>query len=350
MPQISIIITAYNAEKTIEKCLNSILDTKYNDYEIILVNDGSTDNTDGIVQLFASDKIKYFSKPNTGVADSRNFGIEKANGDYIAFVDSDDYISSNYFENIDSYIQEGIDIIKRKGIILSNTLPQTKIEGATFEITTGEDAFNKLCFTDKYLDTLWSYIIKKSLFTELNFKFEKGRYHEDFGLLPLLILKANKVVSLPDYVYYYVQSENSIMREKDLSKTIKKAQDALYHYDNILSTIETYNLSEVTKEHVGIYLTNAILLKIKEFDLTSTNFNEKSKMNKDDVEDTANSIEDKIENESLKEQYKKAENWYIKELKKRKIYKNIKARNLKQLIKKIILFTNIKLYKIFAFV
>ena len=317
MPQISIIITAYNAEKTIEKCLNSILDTKYNDYEIILVNDGSTDNTDGIVQLFASDKIKYFSKPNTGVADSRNFGIEKANGDYIAFVDSDDYVSSNYFGNIDS---------------------------------TGEDAFNKLCFTDKYLDTLWSYIIKKSLFTELNFKFEKGRYHEDFGLLPLLILKANKVVSLPDYVYYYVQSENSIMREQDLSKTIKKAQDALYHYDNILSTIETYNLSEVTKENVGIYLTNAILLKIKEFDLTSTNFNEKSKMNKDDVEDTANSIEDKIENESLKEQYKKAENWYIKELKKRKIYKNIKARNLKQLIKKIILFTNIKLYKIFAFV
>ena len=73
-------------------------------------------------------------------------------------------------------------------------------------------------------------------------------------------------------------------------------------------------------------------------------------MNKDNVEDTANSIEDKIENESLKEQYKKAENWYIKELKKRKIYKNIKARNLKQLIKKIILFTNIKLYKIFAFV
>ena len=188
------------------------------------------------------------------------------------------------------------------------------------------------------------------MFTELNFKFEKGRYHEDFGLLPLLILKANKVVSLPDYVYYYVQSENSIMREQDLSKTIKKAQDALYHYDNILSTIETYNLSEVTKENVGIYLTNAILLKIKEFDLTSTNFNEKSKMNKDDVEDTANSIEDKIEKESLKEQYKKAENWYIKELKKRKIYKNIKARNLKQLIKKIILFTNIKLYKIFAFV
>lgn len=330
---ISVIITAYNAEKTIEKCLNSILDTKYNNYEIVIVNDGSTDNTEDIIELFATDKIKYFSKPNTGVADSRNFGIEKANGDYITFVDSDDYVSSNYFENVDNYIEQGADLIKRKGIIIKESLKKEteqviqkqantennqkkvenaiKIEGATFELTTGEDAFNKLCFTDKYLDTLWSYIIKKSLLTDNNFKFENGRYHEDFGLLPLLILKANKVVSTNDYVYYYVQSENSIMREKNLPKTIKKAEDVLYHYDNILNLIKTYNLSKFTKENVGIYLTNAILLKIKELD--------------------------------GKDEYTKAKKWYICELKKRKIYKNIKARNLKQLIKKLILFININL-------
>ena len=94
---ISIIITAYNAEKTIEKCLNSILDTKYNDYEIILVNDGSIDNTEKIIELFASDKIKYYKKANTGVADSRNFAIDKAKGDNITYVDSDDYEDSNYF-------------------------------------------------------------------------------------------------------------------------------------------------------------------------------------------------------------------------------------------------------------
>lgn len=330
---ISVIITAYNAEKTIEKCLNSILDTKYNNYEIVIVNDGSTDNTEDIIELFATDKIKYFSKPNTGVADSRNFGIEKANGDYITFVDSDDFVSSNYFENVDKYIEQGADLIKRKGIIIKESLKKEteqviqkqantennqknvedaiKIEGATFELTTGEDAFNKLCFTDKYLDTLWSYIIKKSLLMDNNFKFENGRYHEDFGLLPLLILKANKVVSTNDYVYYYVQSENSIMREKNLPKTIKKAEDVLYHYDNILNLIKTYNLSKFTKENVGIYLTNAILLKIKEFD--------------------------------GKDEYTKAKKWYICELKKRKIYKNIKARNLKQLIKKLILFININL-------
>ena len=303
---ISIIITAYNAEKTIEKCLNSILDTQYNDYEIILVNDGSTDNTEKIIELFASDKIKYYKKENTGVADSRNFGIDKAKGDYITFVDSDDYVSSNYFEGIDKYINEGIDIIKRKGIIV-NKNNQEKIKGDTFDITTGEDAFNKLCFTDIYLDTLWSYIIKKSLLIDNNLYFEKDRFHEDFGLLPLLILKANKIVSLDNYVYYYVQTDNSIMRENNIDKTIKKAKDALYHYDNILKTIENYNLSNFTKENVRIYCTNAILLKVKEL---------KGKEQK----------------------------WYIKELKNRKVYKNIKVRNIKQLIKKVFLFINIKLY------
>ena len=336
---ISIIITAYNAEKTIEKCLNSILDTKYNDYEIIVINDGSTDNTEEVIQLFATDKIKYFSKPNTGVADSRNFGIEKAKGDYITFVDSDDYVSNNYFENVNKYIEQGVDLIKRKGIIINEkNISQsiTKIDGATFDITNGEEAFNKLCFTDKYLDTLWSYIIKKSLFTDNNLKFEIGRYHEDFGLLPLLILKANKVVSTNDYVYYYVQSENSIMREKSLSKTIKKAQDALYHYDNILKTIEKYNLSTFTKENVGIYLTNAILLKIKEFEKNIDNslyVNKNSRLKSD--------IENQIAKDTLIMQCKKAQKWYISELKKRKIYKNIKARNLKQLIKKLILFIKI---------
>ena len=116
---LSIIITAYNAEKTIERCINSILENEYNDYEIIVINDGSSDKTEKVIELFASDKIKYFSKKNTGVADSRNFGIEKAKGEYITFIDSDDYVSNNYFKNLDKYLKQGIDIIKRKAIIIN---------------------------------------------------------------------------------------------------------------------------------------------------------------------------------------------------------------------------------------
>lgn len=305
---ISIIITAYNAEKTIERCLNSILENEYNDYEIILVNDGSKDKTEKIVELFATDKIKYFSKKNTGVADSRNYGIEKAKGEYITFVDSDDYVNNNYFENLDKYMKNHIDVIKRKATIINETNGEkNKIEGPTFETVTGEEAFNTLCFKDIYLDTLWSYIIKKSLITENNLYFETGKYHEDFGMIPLMLLKAKQVVSTNDYVYNYVQTDGSIMRDNDEQKTIKKSQDVLYHFDNILEKTKLYNISEKTKENVKIYCTNAILLKVKE----------------------------------LKGQ---AKNEYIKELKKRKIYKNIKIRNIKQLVKKLLLFINIKWY------
>lgn len=305
---LSIIITAYNAEKTIERCINSILENEYNDYEIIVINDGSSDKTEKVIELFASDKIKYFSKKNTGVADSRNFGIEKAKGEYITFIDSDDYVSNNYFKNLDKYLKQGIDIIKRKAIIINEKdNEKTKIEGPVFGEITGEQAFNELCFKDIYLDTLWSYIIKKNLFTENNLYFEPNKYHEDFGLLPLLILKAKSVISTNDYVYYYVQTDGSIMRDSDDAKTIKKSKDVLYHYDNIIEQTEKYDISRETKENVRIYCTNAILLKVKE----------------------------------LKG---KAQNDFIKELKKRKIYKNIKIRNLKQLIKKILLFVNIKLY------
>lgn len=164
-----------------------------------------------------------------------------------------------------------------------------------------------MCFEDKYLDTLWSYIIRKDLFTNDNLKFETNHYHEDFGLLPLIILKAKTMVSLNDYVYYYVQTDGSIMREKNYGKTVKKAKDALYHYDNILNNITKYNLNKKTNQNVKIYCTNALLLKIKEL-----NGNEQKQ--------------------------------YINELRKRKIYKNIKIRNIKQLIKKILLFINIKWY------
>ena len=92
---ISFIIAAYNAEKTIENTINSILNQQKSDleYEIIVVNDGSTDDLNSIMKKFEeNEKIKYFIKENTGVADTRNYGVDKASGKYIIFVDSDDYI------------------------------------------------------------------------------------------------------------------------------------------------------------------------------------------------------------------------------------------------------------------
>ena len=310
MPQISIIIPVYNAEKTLRRCLDSILRQEYRDYEIIIINDGSKDRSEDVVLEYykKTDRIRYFIKPNSGVADTRNYGLNVALGDYIVFVDADDYVKASIFTDIEEYLEQGVELIKWKSILIDNEgKPLEKIDGPVFAETTGENGFNKLCFEDVFLDALWVYAIKRSIFIENNLKFQSDTFHEDFGLLPLIIVKAKSMVSINKYNYYYVQTENSIMRGSDNSKESKKAYDSLKQYDIINETIKSYDIKELTKENIRLFCTNTIISKV-------------NLLSKDDKKE------------------------YIKQIKKRKMTKNIKVRNIKQLIKRIILSINIKLY------
>lgn len=311
MKKISVIVPIYNAEKYIARCIDSILAQADETTELILINDGSTDKSEDILKTYLEKDngiIKYTKKENTGVADTRNVGIEQATGDYIIFVDCDDYIDKNLFKNLEKYIKQDIDIIKYKAIIETENEDEIgELEGPIFEETSGEEAFSKLYYTDEMLDALWVYAYKRELFTKNNFKFTKNTYHEDFGLIPLLIVKAKSFISTDIRGYYYIQSRNSITRNADYSKTVKKVFDTLIHYDNMINTIENYQISEKTKEDIKIFYTNSILLRV---------------------------------NDLKKEDRKK----FIKEIRKRKMTKNIKARNTKQILKRIILDLNIPLY------
>ena len=297
MKKTSVIVPIYNAEKYIARCIDSILVQADKETELILINDGSTDKSEEIVKTYLEknkETIKYIKKENTGVADTRNIGIEQATGDYIIFVDSDDYIDKNLFKNLEKYMNQNIEIIKYKAIIETEGEDEIgQFEGPTFDVTTGEDAFSRLYFTDEMVDALWVYAYKRELFTKNNFKFIKDTYHEDFGLIPLLILKAKSFVSTNIQGYYYVQSQNSITRNEDYSKTVKKVFDTLIHYDNMINTISHYEISEKSKEDVKIFYTNSILLRVND----------------------------------LKEQDRKR---FIKEIRKRKMTKNIKPHNSKQ--------------------
>ena len=312
---LSVIVPVYNTAKYIEKCLDALINqTKKDKIEIILINDGSTDNSDEVIKKYISrldaenkKMLKYYSKENEGIAKTRNYGIEKATSEYVMFVDSDDYIDTQLVEKLEKYMEQKIDLIKFKlQKVDENGKLIEKIDGPVFDETTGEQAFNYLYSKDVLLDSPCVYVIKKELFTKNNFKF-KQTYHEDFGLIPLIILSAKTVVSTNFYLYYYVQASNSITRNEDYNKTIKKMKDSLLQYDNMLQKIEQYNLKKRTEENVKIYYTNAIILKLKE----------------------------------LKEEDKK---FFIHEIKQRRMISNIKVRNLKQLFKKIILVCNIKLY------
>lgn len=297
---ISFIIPAFNSSKTIERAIKSILEQEKTelDYEIIVVNDGGVDDLDDKMEQYRShQKIKYFKKENSGVADTRNVGVEKASGDYIIFVDSDDYISSSLLKDIEPYINKNIDLIKWNPIFVNEEQEELKrYTPVVFDIVTGEEGFNKLFGKDNLIDCLWNYAIKK----EAVLKFPSGCYHEDFAVMPKIILNSKTFVALENYEYYYVQSSNSIMRNNDKEKTRKKLQDKLIHFDNLIKETSKMNISELTKQNVAIYLTNSMLAVVAELD----------------------------------EQNKE---YYVQELKKRKVQQYIKIRNFKQLLKRMVL-------------
>lgn len=126
MPYFTIVIPVYNKENFIGKTLESVLKQTYADFEVIIVNDGSTDNSETIIQTFKDRRIQFFSKENEGVAVARNFGIEKAQGDYICFLDADDYWYSNFLETMHSYSQK---------------LPEQKVFACAIEVETENKTF-----------------------------------------------------------------------------------------------------------------------------------------------------------------------------------------------------------------
>ena len=296
---ISFIIPSYNSASTIKRAIESILSQTANiKYEIIIVDDGSIDNTEEVLRSYEKDeRIKYYKKENSGVADTRNYGVKMATGEYIIFVDSDDYISHDLLKDIEPFILQNIDLIKWNPIFVDeNQNELLKPQSVAFEGVTGEQGFNILFGRDNFIDCLWNYAIKKELMIE----FPSGTYHEDFATMPIIILKAKSFVSLDKREYFYVQSKNSIMRNDNDKKTRKKLEDKLMHFDNLIKTSNNMNI----QENFAIYATKSLLVVLK--DLNGEN-----------------------------------KEFYKKELKKRKIWRHIKIRNLKQLVKRIILLIKI---------
>lgn len=311
LKKLSVIIPVYNGEKTLKRCIESVLKQKDEDIEIIIINDGSTDASDKIVQEYKEKNpkiISYYQKKNTGVADTRNYGIKKAKGKYILFLDADDYLDIHLYGLVKQYMEKDIDLIKfklqredEKGNIIET------VNGPVFENKTGEEGFEGLYATDVLLDSPCVYVMKKDIFIKNKLEFKVGTEHEDFGLMPFVIVLAKRMISINFYGYHYVQVEGSITRNDSYEKTKKKAKDALKQYDEALMKIDRYKLNKKIAETLKIYYTNAILLKIETLE-------------------------------------KKDQKEYIKEIRKRKMTKNIKAKNIKQLLRKMILSLNIKWY------
>lgn len=227
----SIVIPVYNVEKYIDKCVESILKQNYNDYEIILVDDGSIDSSGKICEKYKKlypQKIKVIHKKNGGLSSARNVGIKYAEGEYIVFIDSDDYIEDNSLCKINKEINfVRPDVIALYGYKFENE--GNISEGLKFRddldiIVSGKEFYKKALYQDLLSVGAPYYIYKKQFIIKNNLSFTEGLYHEDELWTPIMLYYADTVFDLK-YRYYYYRSnnQNSITRNKDTIK--KRAED-----------------------------------------------------------------------------------------------------------------------------
>lgn len=229
----SIIVPIYNVEKYLKRCIDSLINQTYKNIEIILVDDGSTDDCPQICDNYAvkDNRIKVIHKKNGGLSEARNFGLEKATGEYIFFIDSDDWLNTKTVEQFEFFLEKdsAIDIaignlINEDGTIYS-IIPNAEIG----KVYNGEDYFVK--FNNSIIPCAVAPAYRREFLLENNLKFMIGVYHEDNDFTPRAYIQAKKIIYTGINFYVRFIREDSITNHKDKRKNLL---DLLYISNNLL--------------------------------------------------------------------------------------------------------------------
>ena len=240
MAIISIVVPVYNVEKYIDNCIESILNQTYDDYELILVDDGSKDSCPQICDSYAKQdkRIKVIHKENAGLSDARNAGTALAKGKYITYIDSDDYINPLYLEMLLKAITETgaeFSIAGIKNVYSLDSSENIKISDVKIRKLSSHQALSLILY-QKYHDVSASGILMP-LNMAIKHKFPMGKLFEDLFTTYKYYLDASNVAVIDAELYYYLQRSNSILDSKIDSKFVN---DLLEASDNIVHSCEKY--------------------------------------------------------------------------------------------------------------
>lgn len=262
MADISIIVPIYNAEKYLNKCLDSLINQTKKELEFILVNDGSTDNTETIIKTYKDERIKYYKNKNQGIGKTRNFGIEKSTGKYLMFLDSDDYLSEDACEKLYEKAQkEKLDLVvfdfyrvannELNKVSINNFKPSSLKTNPNLLLEINLGPCNKL--------------YKSELIIKNKTKFQEKLKYEDTTFVVETINNAKKIGKLNDYLHYYVihsQSETTVRDERvfdilkivDIIRTYFKDKD--YMQDTvkrlIVKIITNYTIQQRNQKDIKV--------------------------------------------------------------------------------------------------
>jgi len=256
-PEISVIIPIYNTEKYLPQCIESVLVQSYNNFELILVNDGSTDNSGRICDNYAKkdERIKVFHKKNGGVTSARAFGVEKAKGEYINFVDSDDTIPEHSLLSLIKIAQKNaLDIITANYIKINGSKVKYKINFDNHLSIFKQSEYMKALAQVRIMNAPWAKLFKKELFDNYTFNLNREIVaFEDLIMNIRLALRANAIGYVNTSVYNYHKRENSASNTNKINLEYYKKITALivqsfYHYkrsDILVEILPYFNLTQI---------------------------------------------------------------------------------------------------------
>ncbi|MBF0699721.1 glycosyltransferase family 2 protein [Streptococcus danieliae] len=260
-PFLTIVVPVYQVEKYLERCVDSILNQNYQDYEIILVDDGSTDRSPEICDEYAEkfEQIQVVHKKNGGMSEARNTGTTLAKGKYVYFIDSDDWLDSSCFEQVIPLVEDGnYDLVCfGRQFVKSEDEALRQVAEPEIRSVTGYDAYLEMMDQGWVTGFVTDKIYKVSLFRENNIEFPIGRYYEDLGVLYRILLNSNQVLLTNQVFYhYFLDNPNSITA----SWNQKKVQDMLEFYkDAHHSEIVLDNLQESDQHIADVYYVNGLI-------------------------------------------------------------------------------------------
>ena len=262
---ISIIVPVYNVKDYLTRCISSLLQQTYSKLEIILVDDGSTDDSGKICDQYAfvDKRIKVFHKENGGLSDARNYGINKSSGKYLSFIDSDDYVAPNYIEIL-------YELIKNESVDISICGCQYSFDeyfNKTLVKKDDEKSFSSYeaiieCLNIRLRQSAWGKLYKRELFDSI--RFPVGKLYEDLAVVYDLLLKCKRVAYVDAPAYYYSIRQGSIM-QSDFN--LKQAVEIEIIDDEMDKVISKYNDLQKLTNARRIYSYFLVLRRI----LLSTN-------------------------------------------------------------------------------
>lgn len=238
--KVSVIVPVFNVEKYLSCCLDSLLKQTLNNIEIICVNDGSTDNSLQILQEYAkkSAQIKIISQENGGLGYARNVGVQQAKGDYIGFVDSDDFVSSDFLEKLyTAAVKFNADVVLTNFYIYNN---ETKEVYPYRDMKLIHRLSEANSFTAKeYPDVLlnvgsWDKLYKRDFLIKNGIKFPEKRIYEDFNYTYYTLTRAKQIVALTDRLYYYRKNTGTSITDQEKRNDLFKF-DFLKNFNEIKS-------------------------------------------------------------------------------------------------------------------